>query len=107
MTSSAGWNNYQFVYFLFQYHGAPIEYMDVLSDCNLVFTILFTIECVMKLSSFGPKAYFKVSVIIIVLHLLLRAGTITLDKTEVVVVDEADHRASWPTNVGSDDLHTW
>ena len=34
--------------------------MDVLSDCNLVFTILFTIECVMKLSSFGPKAYFKV-----------------------------------------------
>ena len=47
--------------FFFQYHGAPIEYMDVLSDCNLVFTILFTIECVMKLSSFGPKAYFKVS----------------------------------------------
>ena len=42
--------------------------MDVLSDCNLVFTILFTIECVMKLSSFGPKAYFKVSIIIIVLH---------------------------------------
>lgn len=38
-----------------QYHGAPLEYMDVLADCNLVFTILFTIECVMKLTSFGPK----------------------------------------------------
>lgn len=38
-----------------QYHGAPLNYTDVLSDCNLVFTILFTIECVMKLSSFGYK----------------------------------------------------
>lgn len=41
--------------FFFQYHGAPLDYTDVLSDCNLVFTILFTIECVMKLSSFGYK----------------------------------------------------
>ena len=41
--------------FVFQYQGAPLEYTDILSDCNLVFTILFTIECVMKLSSFGPK----------------------------------------------------
>ena len=40
---------------LFQYHGAPLEYTDILSDCNLVFTILFTVECVMKLSCFGPK----------------------------------------------------
>ena len=39
----------------FQYHGAPLEFTDVLSDCNLVFTILFTIECVMKLFSFGYK----------------------------------------------------
>ena len=38
-----------------QYHGAPLEYTDVLSDCNLVFTILFTVECVMKLACFGPK----------------------------------------------------
>lgn len=30
-----------------------------MSDCNLVFTILFTIECVMKVSSFGYKPYFK------------------------------------------------
>ena len=29
--------------------------MDHLADCNLVFTILFTIECAMKLTSFGPK----------------------------------------------------
>ena len=27
----------------------------MLADCNLVFTILFTIECVMKLGSFGYK----------------------------------------------------
>ena len=40
---------------LLQYHGAPLHYTDLLSDCNLVFTILFTIECVMKLSSFGYK----------------------------------------------------
>lgn len=38
-----------------QYQGAPLEYTDLLSDCNLVFTILFTVECVMKLSCFGPK----------------------------------------------------
>ena len=38
-----------------QYQGAPLEYTDVLADCNLVFTILFTIECAMKLTSFGPK----------------------------------------------------
>ena len=39
----------------FQYHGAPLYYTDLLSDCNLVFTILFTIECVMKVGCFGPK----------------------------------------------------
>lgn len=44
---------------MMKYHGAPLDYTDVLSDCNLVFTILFTIECVMKMSSFGYKPYFK------------------------------------------------
>ena len=39
--------------FILQYHGAPLHYTDLLSECNLVFTILFTIECAMKLSSFG------------------------------------------------------
>ena len=33
--------------------------MDHLADCNLVFTILFTIECAMKLTSFGPKVNIK------------------------------------------------
>ena len=43
------------VLFVFQYQAAPLDYTDVLSDCNLVFTILFTVECVMKLSCFGGK----------------------------------------------------
>merc|ERR1719402_1122990 len=33
--------------------------MDILSYLNLVFTTMFTVECTLKLSSFGPKAYFK------------------------------------------------
>ena len=49
-----------------QFHGAPLEYMDVLADCNLVFTILFTIECAMKLTSFGPK----VKILIIIKNLI-------------------------------------
>ena len=51
-------SNIRFSFFA-QYEGAPLEYMDVLADCNLVFTILFTIECVMKLTSFGPKVNTK------------------------------------------------
>ena len=39
----------------FQFQGAPLEFMDVLSDLNLIFTTMFTVECVLKLSSFGPK----------------------------------------------------
>ena len=37
--------------------------MDHLADCNLVFTILFTIECAMKLTSFGPKVNINISMI--------------------------------------------
>ncbi|XP_040575808.1 voltage-dependent calcium channel type A subunit alpha-1 isoform X2 [Lepeophtheirus salmonis] len=47
------------VLLMMKYHGAPLHYTDILSDCNLVFTTLFTVECVMKLSSFGYKAYFS------------------------------------------------
>ncbi len=36
-------------------HGAALWVQDYMADCNLVFTILFTIECVMKLSCFGFK----------------------------------------------------
>ena len=39
----------------FQFQGAPLEFMDILSDLNLIFTTMFTVECVLKLSSFGPK----------------------------------------------------
>ena len=48
-----------FLYLHLQFHGAPLWYMDHLADCNLVFTILFTIECAMKLTSFGPKVNIK------------------------------------------------
>eukprot|EP00094_Tigriopus_californicus_P013635 TCALIF_13192-PA protein Name:"Similar to CAC Voltage-dependent calcium channel type A subunit alpha-1 (Apis mellifera)" AED:0.16 eAED:0.16 QI:0/0.61/0.47/0.84/0.77/0.89/19/0/1097 len=44
---------------MLKYQGAPLQYTDLLSDFNLVFTILFTVECVMKLACFGTKAYFK------------------------------------------------
>ena len=37
----------------FQFHGAPLAFTDVLSTFNLVFTLLFTVEAVFKLISFG------------------------------------------------------
>lgn len=39
----------------FQFHGAPAYFTDILSYFNLVFTLLFTIECAFKLVSFGPR----------------------------------------------------
>ena len=39
----------------FQFHGAPLYFTDILSYFNLVFTLLFTIECIFKLVSFGPR----------------------------------------------------
>lgn len=41
--------------FFFQFHGAPMYFTDILSYFNLFFTMLFTIECVFKLVSFGPR----------------------------------------------------
>jgi len=38
-----------------QFHGAPIAFQDIRSTFNLVFTLLFTVECIFKLVSFGPK----------------------------------------------------
>ena len=38
-----------------QFQGAPLEFSDVLADLNLIFTAMFTVECVLKISSFGPK----------------------------------------------------
>merc|ERR1719192_1768229 len=46
---------------MLKFQGAPLFYVDVLSHFNLLFTLLFTIECVLKLSSFGPKNYFRES----------------------------------------------
>ena len=40
---------------LFQFQGAPLEFSDVLADLNLIFTAMFTVECVLKISSFGPQ----------------------------------------------------
>jgi len=42
-----------------KFQGAPLEFSDVLADLNLIFTAMFTVECVLKISSFGPKPYFK------------------------------------------------
>jgi len=44
---------------MLKFQGAPLFFVDILSHFNLLFTLLFTIECVLKLSSFGPKNYFK------------------------------------------------
>jgi hypothetical protein len=39
---------------LLQYHGAPLMLTDILSYMNLTFTLCFTVECVLKLISYGP-----------------------------------------------------
>jgi len=44
---------------MLKFHGAPEYFTDILSIFNLVFTLLFTIECAFKLLSFGPRNYFK------------------------------------------------
>ena len=38
-----------------QFHGAPWYFTEILSYFNWVFTLLFTVECAFKLTSFGPK----------------------------------------------------
>ena len=38
-----------------QFHGAPFYFTEILSYFNWVFTLLFTVECAFKLTSFGPK----------------------------------------------------
>merc|ERR1719266_617989 len=44
---------------MMKYHGAPLILTDVLSYMNFTFTFCFTVECVLKLISFGPGSYFK------------------------------------------------
>ncbi len=42
-----------------QYHGAPLLFMDILSYMNLTFTMCFTVECVLKLISYGPGVNYR------------------------------------------------
>ena len=53
---------------ILQFQGAPLEFADVLADLNLIFTAMFTVECVLKISSFGPKVslYFIIHVFVFV-----------------------------------------
>ena len=43
---------------MLKFQGAPLFYVDILSHFNLLFTLLFTIEAVLKLTSFGPKVIY-------------------------------------------------
>ena len=45
---------------MLKFEGAPMTYVDVLSSFNLFFTMLFTIEAVLKLTAFGPKVNFSI-----------------------------------------------
>ena len=38
-----------------QHHGAPLVFSDIRSYTNLIFTLLFTIECLLKITSFGCR----------------------------------------------------
>ena len=38
-----------------QHHGAPLVFSDIRSYTNLLFTLLFTIECLLKITSFGCR----------------------------------------------------
>ncbi|CAB4057699.1 CACNA1B [Lepeophtheirus salmonis] len=49
---------------MLKFHGAPIFFMDILSGFNLLFTFLFTIECILKVVSYGPKSVGKPRVIL-------------------------------------------
>ncbi|XP_059385644.1 voltage-dependent P/Q-type calcium channel subunit alpha-1A-like isoform X5 [Carassius carassius] len=44
---------------MMKYHGAPLTYDAVLKNLNIVFTILFFMECVLKIIAFGVRNYFR------------------------------------------------
>ncbi|XP_061080388.1 voltage-dependent P/Q-type calcium channel subunit alpha-1A-like isoform X3 [Conger conger] len=44
---------------MMKYNGASDAYKDVLKDLNIVFTSLFSMECVLKIIAFGVLNYFK------------------------------------------------
>lgn len=39
---------------VFQFHGAPDFYEAMLKNLNIVFTTLFSLECILKIIAFGP-----------------------------------------------------
>ena len=54
-----------------QFQGAPLEFADVLADLNLIFTAMFTVECALKISSFGPKVIIAFSLLNKVMYIQL------------------------------------
>lgn len=41
-------------FYVFQFHGAPEFYEAMLKNLNIVFTTLFSLECILKIIAFGP-----------------------------------------------------
>uniref|UniRef100_A0A8D3DGB5 Voltage-dependent N-type calcium channel subunit alpha n=1 Tax=Scophthalmus maximus TaxID=52904 RepID=A0A8D3DGB5_SCOMX len=47
------------VVLMMKFHGAPDFYVAMLKKLNIVFTTLFSLECVLKIIAFGPLNYLK------------------------------------------------
>ncbi|KAJ8379702.1 hypothetical protein SKAU_G00004800 [Synaphobranchus kaupii] len=47
------------VVLMMKFHGAPVFYEAMLKYLNIVFTALFSLECVLKIIAFGPLNYLK------------------------------------------------
>ncbi|GLD52431.1 voltage-dependent N-type calcium channel subunit alpha-1B isoform X3 [Lates japonicus] len=47
------------VVLMMKFHGAPDFYEVMLKNLNIVFTILFSLECILKIIAFGPLNYLK------------------------------------------------
>ncbi|XP_075909071.1 voltage-dependent P/Q-type calcium channel subunit alpha-1A isoform X2 [Petromyzon marinus] len=47
------------VVLMMKFHNAPVEYEQVLKYLNIVFTVLFFMECQLKIIAFGTLNYFK------------------------------------------------
>uniref|UniRef100_A0A3P9H3E9 Voltage-dependent N-type calcium channel subunit alpha n=1 Tax=Oryzias latipes TaxID=8090 RepID=A0A3P9H3E9_ORYLA len=47
------------VVLMMRFHGAPDFYEVMLKNLNIVFTTLFSLECILKIIAFGPLSYLK------------------------------------------------
>uniref|UniRef100_A0A8C2KCU6 Voltage-dependent N-type calcium channel subunit alpha n=1 Tax=Cyprinus carpio TaxID=7962 RepID=A0A8C2KCU6_CYPCA len=47
------------VVLMMKFHGAPKPYEEMLKWLNIIFTALFTLECILKVIAFGPLNYLK------------------------------------------------